>query len=86
MSSLEDQIGVGIIGCGKISQAYFDGAKTFDVLNILACADLHDATAKAKAKEGTGGAPPRPPKLVSAAQGRKPQPKRRGRAAPSAPE
>ena len=53
MSSLEDQIGVGIIGCGKISQAYFDGAKTFDVLNILACADLHDATAKAKAKENS---------------------------------
>lgn len=51
MSSLEDQIGVGIIGCGKISQAYFDGAKTFQVLNIVACADLNEATAQAKAEE-----------------------------------
>jgi predicted dehydrogenase len=51
MSSLGDQIGVGIIGCGKISQAYFDGAKTFKVLNIVACADLNEAAAQAKAEE-----------------------------------
>ena len=51
MSSPEDRIGVGIIGCGKISQTYFDGAKTFDVLKILACADLNEATAQAKAEE-----------------------------------
>ena len=47
MRSSEDRIDVGIIGCGKISQAYFDGAKTFEVLNILACADLNEATAQA---------------------------------------
>ena len=51
MSSPEDRIGVGIIGCGKISQAYFDGAKTFKELNIIACADLNEATARAKAEE-----------------------------------
>ena len=51
MRSPEDRIDVGIIGCGKISQAYFDGAKTFEVLNILACADLNEATAQAKAEE-----------------------------------
>ena len=51
MSLPKDRIGVGIIGCGKISQAYFDGAKTFEVLNILACADLNEAAAKAKAEE-----------------------------------
>lgn len=51
MISLGDQIGIGIIGCGKISQAYFDGAKTFEVLNIVACADLNEATAQAKAEE-----------------------------------
>jgi predicted dehydrogenase len=45
------QIGIGIIGCGKISQAYFDGAKTFDVLKIVACADLNEAVAQAKATE-----------------------------------
>jgi len=49
--STQNQIGVGIIGCGKISQAYFDGAKTFKVLNILACADLNEATAKSQAEE-----------------------------------
>ncbi|MEC7230035.1 MAG: Gfo/Idh/MocA family oxidoreductase [Verrucomicrobiota bacterium] len=53
MSSPEDRIGVGIIGCGKISQAYFDGAKTFKVLKILACADLNEATAQAKAEENS---------------------------------
>lgn len=46
-----EQIGIGIIGCGKISQAYFDGAKTFDVLKIVACADLNEAVAQAKATE-----------------------------------
>ena len=50
MSSLGDQIGIGIIGCGKISQAYFDGAKTFQVLNIVACADLNEAAAQVKAE------------------------------------
>jgi predicted dehydrogenase len=44
------QIGIGIIGCGKISQAYFDGAKTFKVLNIVACADLNADAAKAQAE------------------------------------
>ncbi len=47
----EAQIGIGIIGCGKISQAYFDGAKTFPVLKVIACADLHPAAAVAKATE-----------------------------------
>lgn len=51
MTASTQQIGVGIIGCGKISQAYFNGAKTFDVLNIVACADLNPAVALAKAEE-----------------------------------
>jgi predicted dehydrogenase len=51
VSSFGDQIGIGIIGCGKTSQAYFDGTKTFEALNILACADLNEATAQAKAEE-----------------------------------
>jgi predicted dehydrogenase len=44
-------IGVGIIGCGNISNAYFKGANTFEVLNIVACADLLPEVAKAKAEE-----------------------------------
>lgn len=45
------KIGVGIIGCGNISQTYFNGAKLFEVLEIVACADIHTAAAEAKAKE-----------------------------------
>jgi len=45
------QVGLGIIGCGKISQAYFDGAKTFEVLKMVGCADLNMEAAKAKAEE-----------------------------------
>jgi len=51
MTTTQTKIGIGIIGCGKISQAYFDGAKTFDVLHMVACADLNEATAQAKATE-----------------------------------
>jgi len=52
MTSLKKkQLGIGIIGCGKISQAYFNGAKIFNVLNIIACADLNEATAETKAAE-----------------------------------
>jgi len=51
MTNTQAKIGLGIIGCGKISQAYFDGAKTFEVLHIVACADLNADTAQAKAKE-----------------------------------
>jgi len=51
MNKSPRKISVGIIGCGKISQAYFNGAKTFDVLDIVACADLNEAVAQAKAQE-----------------------------------
>ncbi|WP_269526219.1 Gfo/Idh/MocA family protein [Coraliomargarita parva] len=44
-------LGIGIIGCGKISQAYFNGAKVFDILKVVACADLNLEVAKAKAEE-----------------------------------
>ncbi len=44
-------IGVGIIGCGNISQAYFNGAKRFEVLEVRSCADLNMEAAKAKAEE-----------------------------------
>lgn len=44
-------IRIGIIGCGNISQAYFNGAKAFEVLEVVACADLNPAAAEAKATE-----------------------------------
>jgi predicted dehydrogenase len=51
MPDTKNRIGVGIIGCGCISQAYFNGAEQFDVLNIIACADINMAAARAKAEE-----------------------------------
>ena len=47
----EKAIPVGIIGCGKISNAYFTGSKPFAAAKIVACADLDRARAEAKAKE-----------------------------------
>jgi predicted dehydrogenase len=45
------KINVGIVGCGNISQAYFNGAKTFEVLNVVSCADINPTVAEAKAVE-----------------------------------
>ncbi len=47
------KIGVGIIGCGNISQAYFNGAKVFKNIEIVACADQNRAAAEAKAAENS---------------------------------
>lgn len=42
---------IGIIGCGNISGIYFKAGKTFQILDIVACADLDLERAKAKAEE-----------------------------------
>jgi len=42
---------VGVIGCGNISNIYFETAKRLDILDIVACADLDIERAKAKAAE-----------------------------------
>ena len=42
---------VGIIGCGNISNIYLESGKKFDILEIVAVADLDLARAKAKAEE-----------------------------------
>jgi len=44
-------IGLGIIGCGGICSAYFGGARTYDFLNVVACADLVPEAARAAANE-----------------------------------
>jgi predicted dehydrogenase len=41
----------GIIGCGNISNAYFNATKTYPILEIVACADIDLDRAKAKAAE-----------------------------------
>jgi predicted dehydrogenase len=51
MAKKKDKVNIGIIGCGNISQAYFNGAKAFEVLNIVSCADINMEAARAKAKE-----------------------------------
>lgn len=43
------RIGIGIIGCGNISDAYLRAAPQFGVLEVLACADVSMAAAQAKA-------------------------------------
>ena len=48
---MSKKIGIGIIGCGNISQAYFNGAKLFEVLKVVSCADLKTEFAEAKALE-----------------------------------
>jgi predicted dehydrogenase len=42
---------IGIIGCGNISGIYFKAGKTFQNLNIVACADLILDKAKQKSEE-----------------------------------
>lgn len=43
--------GVGIVGCGNISGIYFEAGKTFENLEIVACADLMPERAAEKAKQ-----------------------------------
>lgn len=43
-------INVGVIGCGKISDAYFQGIRRYNGLNVLACADLDEVRAREKAR------------------------------------
>lgn len=46
------KINVGVIGCGDISGIYLqNGTQVFDVLNIVACADLMEDRAKSRAEE-----------------------------------
>ncbi|MDD2707338.1 MAG: Gfo/Idh/MocA family oxidoreductase [Verrucomicrobiae bacterium] len=42
---------IGIIGCGSICNAYFNGSKIFPMLEIAACADIRQDAAVAKAAE-----------------------------------
>ncbi|MDB5083917.1 MAG: oxidoreductase domain protein [Bacilli bacterium] len=46
-----NKVKVGIIGCGKISSAYFNATKRFEILEVTACADLDVERARAKAAE-----------------------------------
>lgn len=53
MSSLtpNEKITVGLVGCGKISDAYFKGLASYDIIQVAACADLDLSRAQAKADQ-----------------------------------
>lgn len=42
---------VGVIGCGNISPQYFKGAKLYREIEMVACADINESVAKARAEE-----------------------------------
>ena len=44
------KVKIGLIGCGSISRAYFAGCKRYDILEVVACADLDFERAKQVAK------------------------------------
>jgi len=46
-----EKVKVGIIGCGNISSIYFEAGSKFDILDIVACADLDFDRAKASAEQ-----------------------------------
>jgi predicted dehydrogenase len=46
---MNDKFRIGVVGCGAISQAYFDGCKAFPALEVIACADLDAERAREKA-------------------------------------
>ena len=48
---MTDKLGIGIIGCGNISAAYFRLAPLFKGLEVRACTDLDMAAAEARANE-----------------------------------
>ncbi|MGE0502664.1 MAG: Gfo/Idh/MocA family protein [Rhizobiaceae bacterium] len=45
------KLGVGVVGCGNISAAYFRLAPLFKGIEMRACADVNHEAAKARAKE-----------------------------------
>lgn len=51
MSSTPKPVKFGVIGCGKISDAYFNATKKFPILEMAACADLMLDRAQEKAEQ-----------------------------------
>lgn len=49
--SVPKPVKIGLIGCGKISAAYFAGCKAYPILEVVACADLNVALAQQTARE-----------------------------------
>lgn len=48
---MADKVGIGLIGCGNISPQYFEWCRTFEILDLVACADLDVNLARERAEE-----------------------------------
>src|SRR5579871_2005979 len=48
---MAEKVGIGVIGCGTISDVYLKACKTFNVLDVVACADMVRERAEAKAEK-----------------------------------
>src|SRR5580698_9262625 len=48
---MAEKVRVGVVGCGAISGAYLGMAKNFPIVEMVACADLDTAKAKAAAEK-----------------------------------
>ncbi|MDH3659042.1 MAG: Gfo/Idh/MocA family oxidoreductase [Alphaproteobacteria bacterium] len=46
-----EKLRVGVIGCGRISDIYFETCNRFDMLDVRACASLDIEESRAKARE-----------------------------------
>lgn len=47
---MQPKTNIGIIGCGQISSIYLEAPRTFDILNVAACADIDMERAQAQAQ------------------------------------
>lgn len=48
---MDASVKVGIVGCGTISEAYINGCRGFDILDLVACADIDRSRADELAEE-----------------------------------
>ncbi len=48
-----EPVRIGLIGCGKISDAYLKAARNYPILNLVACADI-DPTASERISKQYG--------------------------------
>jgi predicted dehydrogenase len=48
---MQPPVKVGVIGCGTISRVYFEIARAFSILDVVACADLYLERAQERAQE-----------------------------------
>jgi predicted dehydrogenase len=48
---MERKVKIGVIGCGAISEQYFEGLKPFGIVEVVACADIDLVRAQKKAAE-----------------------------------